>query len=41
MNELQVHGDIGKTFLICSNLFVKTNSNFRVFIIISIPFMMQ
>ena len=40
-NEVQVHGDIGKTSLICSNLFVKTKSEFRVFISISIPYMMQ
>jgi hypothetical protein len=40
-NEVKVHGDIGKTSLICSNLFVKTNSNFRVFISILIPLMMR
>jgi hypothetical protein len=31
-NEVQVHGGIGKTSLICSNLFVKTNPDLHVFI---------
>jgi hypothetical protein len=40
-NEVQVHGDIGKTSLICSNLFIKTNNIFHAFISISIPIMTQ
>ena len=39
-NEVRDQEDIGKTSLICSNLFVKTNSDFCVFIGISIPCMM-
>jgi len=40
-NEVQVHGDIGKTSLICSNLFIQTDYDFRVFISISIPIVME
>jgi hypothetical protein len=38
-NEVQENGDIGRTILICSNLFIQTNYNFRIFISISIPIM--
>jgi hypothetical protein len=40
-NEVKEKWDIVKTSLICSNLFIQTNYDFRVFISISIPIMTQ
>jgi hypothetical protein len=40
-NEVKKKGDIVKTSLICSNLFIQTNYDFCVFISISIPIMTQ
>jgi hypothetical protein len=40
-NEVKEKGDIFKTSLICSNLFIQTDYDFRVFISISIPIMME
>jgi hypothetical protein len=37
--EIKEKVDIEKTSIICSNLFIQTNYNFRVFISISIPIM--
>ncbi len=35
--EIRDKGDIEKTSIICSNLFIQTDFNFRVFISIQIP----
>ena len=40
-NEVKEKGDTVKTRKICSNLFIQTNYDFRVFISISIPIMTQ
>ena len=39
--EIRDKGDIEKTSIICSNLFIQTDYDFRVFISISIPIMME
>jgi hypothetical protein len=38
-NEIKEKDDIEKTSIICLNLFIQTDYNFRVFISISIPIM--
>ncbi len=35
--EIRDKGDIEKTSIICSNLFIQTDFNFRVFVSIQIP----
>jgi len=37
--DIKEKDDIEKTSIICSNLFIQTNYDFRVFISISIPIM--
>jgi len=37
--DIKEKDNIEKTSIICSNLFIQTNYNFRVFISISIPIM--